>query len=141
VLPCTEASDIPGLYSEQLVPSHRRELQTAVSTTTGLTSALANTAFGRIVLASGTYYLSAELSITRSVILEAAVTGSVVLDAGNAFRVLTINPGSLGVVQLIGLNITGGNVQDFASGVRATETLDNFPSPPWEITCSALTLI
>ena len=57
------------------VPSHRRELQTQVSTSAGLTSALANTAVGRIVLASGYYYLSATLSITRSVILEAAPGG------------------------------------------------------------------
>jgi hypothetical protein len=122
VLPCTKANDIPGLNSVQLVPSHRRELQTAVSTSVGLLSALANTGVGRIVLAPGTYVLNAELSITRSVVLEAAVAGSVVLDAqassSSRRRVLYINPGSLGVVQLIGLNITGGNVQN----VRAPET-------------------
>jgi hypothetical protein len=116
VLPCSEANDIPGLYSMQLVPSHRRELQTAVSTSAGLLSALANTGIGRIVLAPGTYVLNAELSITRSVVLEAAVAGSVVLNAqassSSQRRVLNINPGSLGVVQLIGLNITGGNVQN-----------------------------
>jgi hypothetical protein len=114
MLPCTKASDVPGLYSVQHVPSHRRELQTAVSTTNGLTSALANTAVGRIVLASGTYSLSAELSVTRSVILEAAVAGSVVLHAqassSSQRRVLNINLGPTGVVQLIGLNITGGNI-------------------------------
>jgi hypothetical protein len=43
------------------------------------------------------------------------VAGSVVLDAGNAFRVLNVNPGSLGVVQLNRLNITGG----YANSVRA----------------------
>ncbi len=116
MLPCTEASDIPGLYSVQLVPSHRRELQTAVSTSAGLTSALANTGVGRIVLAPGTYILNAELIITRSVVLEAAVAGSVVLDAQSSSesprRVLNINPGSLGVVRLIGLNITRGYVQN-----------------------------
>eukprot|EP00900_Chrysochromulina_parva_P018284 jgi/Chrpa1/26457/Chrysochromulina_OHIO_Genome00022830-RA len=121
MLPCTEASDIPGLYSMQLVPSHRRELQTAVSTSAGLTSALANTAVGRIVLAPGTYILNAELSITRSVVLEAAVAGSVVLNAqassSSQRRVLNINPGSLGVVQLIGLNITGGNTASYGGGV------------------------
>jgi biotin carboxyl carrier protein len=126
VLPCTEASDIPRLYSKQLVPSHRRELQTAVSTSAGLLSALANTGVGRIVLAPGTYILNAELSITRSVILEAAVAGSVVLDAqassSSPRRVLNINPGSLGVVQLIGLNITGGNVVNDVQDVRVAET-------------------
>ena len=116
VLPCTEASDVPGLYRGlQLTgPSHRREMQTAVSTSAGLTSALANTAVGHIVLAPGTYYLGAELSVTRSIVLEAAVAGSCVLHAQasslNPRRVLNINPGSTGVVQLIGLNITGGYV-------------------------------
>ena len=54
VLPCTEASDVPGVYRglQLAEPSHRRELQTQVSTTTGLTSALANTAVSRIVLAT-----------------------------------------------------------------------------------------
>jgi len=87
----------------------------AVSTVSSLASALSNTAVSHIVLAPGTYYLSATLSITRSVVLEAAVAGSVVLDAGNAFRVLNVNPGSLGVVQLNRLNITGG----YANSVRA----------------------
>eukprot|EP00900_Chrysochromulina_parva_P012048 jgi/Chrpa1/20844/Chrysochromulina_OHIO_Genome00023949-RA len=85
-----------------------------VSTVTGLTSALANTAVSRIVLAPGTYYLRAELSITRSVVLEAAVAGSVVLNAQGSSssprRVLGINPGSSGVVELIGLHITEGYV-------------------------------
>jgi hypothetical protein len=115
VLPCTEANDIPGLNSVQLVPSHRRELQTAVSTSAGLLSALANTGVGRIVLDPGTYMLSAELSVTRSVVLEAAVAGSVVLhaqaSAWSLHRVLNISTGSSDVVQLIGLNITGGYVE------------------------------
>ena len=131
VLPCTKASDVPGLYSVQPVPSHRRELQTAVSNSAGLTSALANTSVGQIVLASGTYYLSAELNITRSIILEAAVAGSVVLHAqassSNPRRVLNINPGSTGIVQLIRLSITGG----YVSSVRAH--VQKFPAPRWEI--------
>ena len=85
-----------------------------VSNTVALTSALANTAVGHIALAPGTYYLSAELRITRSIVLEAAVAGSCVLHAqassSNPRRVLNINPGSTGVVQLIGLDITGGYV-------------------------------
>jgi len=101
--------------------SQRRALQTAVSNSAGLTSALANTAIARIVLASGTYYLSAELSITRSVVLEAAVAGSVILNAqassSSPRRVLNINPGSSGVVQLIGLHITGGYIVDSGGGV------------------------
>jgi hypothetical protein len=114
VPPCTEARDVPGLYRglQLAVPSQRRELQTQVSTSAGITSALANTAVGRIVLAPGTYNLAAELSITRSVILEAAAGATVTLNAQASSsswrRVLNINPGSSGVVQLIGLGITGG---------------------------------
>ena len=132
MLPCTEASYVPGLYRglQLAMPSHRRELQTQVSTSAGLLSALANTAVGRIVLAPGTYILRAELNVTRSVVLEAAVAGSVVLEAqansSSLRRVLFINAGLLGVVQMIGLNITGGYMSD----VRAHA--QNFPSPRWE---------
>jgi hypothetical protein len=179
MLPCTKASDAPGLYSVQHVPSHRRELHkhitrdsrrilffhshtphthdphwhyphshtphshtphthlpppprppftppppspppqppylpgtAVVSTVAGLIDALANTR--HIVLAPGTYYLSAELWVTRSVILEAAVSGTVVLNAqassSSRRRVLLIDPGSSGVVQLIRLSITGGYI-------------------------------
>ena len=91
-----------------------------VSTSAGLTSALANTAVGRIVLAPGTYYLSGQLGVTRSIVLEAAVAGSAVLDAqassSSQRRVLSINPGPSGVVHLIGLNITGGYIQDPGAG-------------------------
>ena len=83
-----------------------------MSTVAGLTSALANTVVGHMVLAPGTYFLSGELSVLRSVVIEAAVAGSVVLHAqassSSSRRVLIVNPGSSGVVQLIGLNITGG---------------------------------
>ena len=119
MLPCTDTSDVPGLNRglQLAVPSHRRELQTAVSTSAGLTSALANTTVSRIVLASGTYNLIAELSITRSVILEAAAGAIVTLNASSSSprRVLNINPGSSDVVQLIGLGITGG----YGDSVRA----------------------
>ena len=119
-----------SVASASLVPSHRRELQTAVSTVAGLTSALANTAVGRIVLASGTYNLISELSITRSVILEAAAGATVTLNAqassSSPRRVLRIDPGSSGVVQLMGLHITGG----YASYVRAH--VQEFPLPRWE---------
>jgi hypothetical protein len=120
-LPCTEASDVPGLNRglQLAVPSHRRELPTAVSTSAALTSALANTAVSRIVLASGTYNLIAELNITRSVILEAATGATVTLNAQPSYssprRVLTINPGPSGVVQLIGLGITGCYVSNLCS--------------------------
>ena len=111
--------------------ANRRELQTAVSTPVStvdsLTSALTNPDIGHIVLAPGTYNLTAELSVTRSVIIEAAVAGSVVLDAraneGSPRRVLNINPGSSAVVQINRLNITGGYTEE----VRAAETF-NYPN-------------
>ncbi len=87
-----------------------------VSNIVALTSALADTAVGRIVLAPGTYFLSAELSITRSVILEAAAGATVTLNAQLRGRVLNINPGSSGVVQLIGLGITQGFITQGYSG-------------------------
>ena len=132
VLPCTEASEVPGLYRglQLAMPSHHhhRELQTQVSTSAGLFSALADTAIGRIVLAPGTYNLTAQLSITRSLVLEAAVAGSALLNAqassSSSRRVLNINSGPSGVVQVIGLNITGGYIN-----VRARSYLQNFPSP------------
>ena len=79
-----------------------------------------------MVLAPGTYFLSGQLSVTRSVVIEAMVAGSVVLDGGNAFRVLYVNPGLSGVVQLIGLNITRGLVANVVSapiGPRENATL------------------
>ena len=94
------------------VPSNRRALQTMVSDVTGLVNALGNAAVGHIIVAAGRYALAAELRVDRSVVIEAAVASSVVLDAGKAsHRVLNIAPGSSSdVVELIGLNVTGGRV-------------------------------
>ena len=75
-------------------------------------SALDNLFVAHIVLAPGHYALSAELRVSRSVVLEAAMAGSVVPDAqagsSNQRRVLNVNSGLSDVVRLIGLNITGG---------------------------------
>jgi len=138
VLPCSEASDVPGIYQglQLAVPSHRRELQTQVSTSASLLSALANTAVNRIVLAPGTYILNVgQLSITRSLVLEAAVAGSVILNAQanstSPRRWLNINPGPTGVVQVIGLNITGGYLYNVLAHVQS------FPLASWDalLTC------
>ncbi|KOO33143.1 tubulin beta-2 chain [Chrysochromulina tobinii] len=129
----TSDHPVAGLHSMQMVVSHRRELQTTVTTVADLRAALANTAIARIVLGDGTYILNSTLGstrsgleITRSVILEAAAGATVTLNAQasnttaqansaqgrtngpNARRVLYINPGSTGYVQLIRLRITGG---------------------------------
>ena len=123
-----------------LMPSHRRALQTAVSTSAGLASALANTATSHIVLDPGTYYLGVQLSVTRSVVIEAAVAGSVVLHSGASSSgprgVLFIGPGSSGVVQLIRLNFTGG----YAVSVLQMVLL-SAPHPTDEITPVALTCL
>jgi hypothetical protein len=101
-----------------------------VSTSADLTSALANTAVGHILLAPGTYNLIFELNITRSIILEAALAGSAILNAQASSlsqrRVLNINPGPSGIVQLFGLGITGGYTTSY---VRAR--VQKFPSPCW----------
>jgi hypothetical protein len=93
-----------------------------VSNTVNLNSALANPAVGRIVLAPGTYILSAELSVTRSVVIEAAVRGSARLDAqagsSSPRRVMYINLGQSGVVQIIGLVISRGFIRNVCAQVR-----------------------
>ena len=86
-----------------------------------LTSALANTAVRHILLASGTYSLSAK--ITRNVVLEAAAGASVVLNGR-----VEIAPGWSGVVQLIGLRITGGWYTGDGGGVHVASGTVTFES-------------
>ena len=111
----------------------------SISHVAGLTGALADASVARIVVAAGHYALDAELSVTRAVIIEAAVAGTVVLDAqatsSSQRRVLNINAGSSsGVVQLIGLNITGGYIS-YVSVFLLIELSWNFlPTPPTEET-------
>ena len=108
-----------------------------------LITLLSDATIDRIVLAPGTYLLDEQLNITRSVTLEAAVHGTVVLDAqgalpgayrngckqimednpglfpGTCSRVLHINPPSAtDDVELIGLTITGGNGQGAAAYIE-----------------------
>ena len=92
---------------------HGRGLQATVSDVGDLISKLADASVSRIIVAPGHYPLTAELSVTRAVTIEAAVPGSVVLDAQGSSsarrRVLNINPASASdAVELIGLNVTGG---------------------------------
>ena len=111
---CAAASGLPFIATTT-ERGRMRKLQTTVSDVSGLISSLADTAISRIVVAAGHYALSAQLSITRSVTVEAAVPGTVVLDAqaeqaGTDRRVLYVSPASWDVVQLIGLNLTGGRI-------------------------------
>eukprot|EP00900_Chrysochromulina_parva_P016159 jgi/Chrpa1/24544/Chrysochromulina_OHIO_Genome00025056-RA len=92
----------------------------AVSNSAGLASALTNTAVSHINLAPGTYSLSA---ITRSVVLESAVGATVVLNGR-----VEIAPGSLGVVQLIRLRITGGWLSGRGGGVHVASGTVTFES-------------
>ena len=87
-----------------------------------LTLALSGNAIGHIghiVIAPGTYPLSSQLEIHRNVIIEAVQPGSVVLDAqayfGSHRRVLYINGGALDVIEISGVNITGGLVAEVPS--------------------------
>ena len=97
-----------------LVP-HGRGLQVTVSDVADLLSKVADPSVSRIVVASGHYALTAQLNVKRAVTIEAVVPGSVVLDAQASSsatrRVLSIDPASASnVVELIGLNVTGGVV-------------------------------
>ena len=111
-----------------------------------LVTLLDDATIDRIVLAPGTYLLDEQLNITRSLTLEAAVHGTVVLDAlsgalGTTWRgckasketleeqgifskvscsrVLYIDPPSAtDAVELIGLNITGGDGQGAAAYIN-----------------------
>ena len=94
---------------------HGRGLQVTVSDVTDLISKLADPSVSRIVVASGHYALTAELSVTRAVTIEADVPGGVVLDAQASSsaqrRVLNVNPASaFDTVELIGLSVTGGHL-------------------------------
>ena len=83
-----------------------------VSNTANLIPALADPMADTIVVTAGNYVLSEELSVLRSVNIEAAVPGTVTLDAqatiSSQRRVIHINPGASGFVRLLGLSITGG---------------------------------
>lgn len=93
-----------------------------VSDVANLVAAVNTGSVSRIILATGTYTLTAELLVARTLTLEAAVPGSVVLDASASAasprRVLRINPSSTSdVVALIGLDITGGYTESTDSGI------------------------
>ena len=90
-----------------LLPGHRN-----VNTVEELIFALSNNAIDHISIAPGTYPLSSQLEITRNVTIEATQPGSVVLDAqassSSQRRGLYINGGALDVIEISGVNITGG---------------------------------
>ena len=136
------------MYPLARVPSNRRALQTMVSDVAGLTSAIADASISHIIVASGHYLLSAELNITRSVIIEAEVTGTVVLDAGETAalsdgesdesrRLMSVNVSSSDTVQLIGLNVTGGAVIGYSSSDPLVGSV-RAPTPPHAFDCSWL---
>ena len=129
----TSAKDLnpSSVYSLSHTPSDRRALHTVVSDVTSLTSAIADASVSRIIIAPGHYALTVELSVTRSVIIEAEVIGTAVLDAGETValsygeedesrRVMSIDVGPTDTVQLIGLNVTGGSVAGYSSSDACT---------------------
>ena len=81
-----------------------------VSDAGGLVNAVKDGSVGRIVCEAGHYLLNGTLNISRDLYIGAAATGAVVLDAQQRdYRVLSITVGS---VQLAGLKITGGKVNN-----------------------------
>ena len=81
---------------------------TTVSTFAELQAALSGSE-AIIRLAAGTYQVTSTITISRDVTLTADVEGSsVVLDGGNARRVMSINSINSWTVQLTGLTITNG---------------------------------
>ena len=85
-----------------------RQLAAAsVSGTGALEAALANSSVSRILVEAGHYLLSSQLTVSRNVIIEAEVHGAVVLDGQGSTRLVQI---AAGIVELIGVNITGGSV-------------------------------
>ena len=86
-----------------------------VSSVVGLTAALRNRSIERVVLATGTYTFDATSRMTdgsallvtdNNITVAAEQPGAVLLDANRTSRVFEIAYGA--VVELIGLNITGG---------------------------------
>ena len=106
--PCIVLSCFSALCVPQ-TSAHGRQLQTTVSDVAGLSAALADPSIGHIVLEAGTYPLTSQLEISRDLIVEAAQLGTVVLDGQDSTRVLYI---SSGTVELIGLHITGGSINE-----------------------------
>jgi hypothetical protein len=85
-----------------------RQLAAAsVSGTGALEAALANSSVSRILVEAGHYLLSSQLTVSHNVTIEAEVYGAVVLDGQGSTRLVQI---VAGVVELIGVNITGGSV-------------------------------
>jgi hypothetical protein len=98
-----------------------RQLAAAsVSGTGALEAALANNSVSRILVEAGHYLLSSQLTVSRNVIIEAEVYGAVVLDGQGSTRLVQI---VAGVVELIGVNITGGSVS--SGNVSASQLLRN----------------
>ena len=98
----------------------RRQLAAvSVSGTDALEAALANSSVSRILVEAGHYLLSSQLAVSRNVIIEAEVHGAVVLDGQGSTRLVQI---SAGVMELIGVNITGGSVSS-GSDVSASQLL------------------
>ena len=116
----TTASDV-GLRGRHLN-------EVSASTVGEFITAVGNSAVDKILLAAGTYEFASNMCsgsavcIDRALTIEAEVPGAVVLNAMGGRRVFMIRQ-SVGTVELIGLNITGG----YASNVQCL---------PFEPSCS-----
>ena len=116
------------------VALHGRHLNEVSASTVGeFIAAVGNSAVDKILLAAGTYELTSTMCsksavcIDRALTIEAGVPGAVVLNAMGERGVILIQPG--GTVEVIGLNITGGNVGTVQSLLNPSATFH--PSPIW----------
>ena len=99
-----------------LVPHGRHLSQVSVSTVDEFTAAVANSTVNKIWLAAGTYKFTNDMvgcpgsavCINRVLTIEAERPGAVVFNAMEGRRVFKIQAN--GTAELIGLNITGGNL-------------------------------
>ena len=109
----------------KLAQGLRTQTETSVSSTSELEAALADPSIDAIVMQDGAYKLTATLEIKRSVSIRAATKGKAVLDGCGSVQVLSIE--TSGTVNLAGLQITGGNADGRATGVRLHRDSNRFP--------------
>ena len=108
----------PSPPSPPLLPGQR-----SVHTAEELRTALSDPSIGHIFLLPGSYLLGLQLDIIRSVKIEAVEPGSVVLDAQGNSRVMNISAAASDVIEISGVDITGGRASE-----EVEYNQDNYPA-------------
>ena len=89
-----------------------------VSTSVALADAIRDATVGHVLLTAGEYALGAQLEVTRTLVIEAADHGTVVLDARAPGWIVNVQTWSTAdTVHLIGLNFTHGRSAPSGSAV------------------------